>query len=493
MSYIYFTDEQKIRANSTDLVSFLQSQGEALERSGKEWRWKSHSGVVVFENKWYSHYENKGGLAIDFIQNFYNVSFPEAVSMLLNGETGVEMSQSELNKMNTDSKPSKQFKLPEANSDMKRVYAYLMKQRFIDRNVIDYFVQNKMIYEDKKYHNIVFVGYDENGVAKHAYKRGTYTHAESYKGNEAGSNPDYSFHHIGGGNDLYVFESAIDMLSFITLNQRQWKEKNYVALDGIAEHAMIHILSKNRNINRVILCLDNDIAGIETTGRLKGILKLNDYNNVSKIIPFNKDFNEDLKAFHGIEAIPAKEHPQVQLFKKVCNDIKLLHKDEYTKSCCDTSIEWFDKVAECYILARHNSTDEQIKNGKEKEVLELMKKAAVYLIINERKYLNGTNILPDCSNEDLRDRILRKLCKNYYPCSSDEKFGLSKLEKILSEIMRKDDPETVQTISNKLEILKLHNHAIGECIKSSIFIEQEYLQALAHENKDIESQIAIGI
>lgn len=90
----------------------MQSQGETLERSGKEWRWKSHSGVVVFENKWYSHYENKGGLAIDFIQNFYNVSFPEAVSMLLNGETGVEMSQSELNKMNTDSKPSKQFKLP---------------------------------------------------------------------------------------------------------------------------------------------------------------------------------------------------------------------------------------------------------------------------------------------------------------------------------------------------------------------------------------------
>lgn len=200
---------------------------------------------------------------------------------------------------------------------MKRVYAYLMKQRFIDRNVIDYFVQNKMIYEDKKYHNIVFVGYDENGVAKHAYKRGTYTHAGSYKGNEAGSNPDYSFHHIGGGNDLYVFESAIDMLSFITLNQRQWKEKNYVALDGIAEHAMIHILSKNRNINRVILCLDNDIAGIEATGRLKGILKLNDYKNVSRIIPFNKDFNEDLKAFHGIEAILAKEHPQVQLFKKM--------------------------------------------------------------------------------------------------------------------------------------------------------------------------------
>lgn len=492
MSYIYFTDEQKIRANSTDLVSFLQSQGETLERSGKEWRWTNHSGVVVFENKWYSHYENKGGLAIDFVQNFYNISFPEAVTLLLNGETGIEMSPDELNKMNTSSKPSKQFKLPEANSDMKRVYAYLMKQRFIDRNIIDYFAKNKMIYEDKKYHNVVFVGYDKNGVAKHAYKRGTYTHGESYKGNEAGSNPNHSFHYIGGGNDLYVFESAIDMLSFITLNQRQWKEKNYVTLDGIAEHAMIHILSENRNINRVVLCLDNDIAGIEATGRLKGILNLNDYNNILKITPHNKDFNEDLKALNGIEVIPAQEHPQIQLFKKICNDIKFIYEDEHITN--PTNTDWFDKVSEYYIIAKQNLERGQIKVGKEKEVLELIKRNAACLIMNERKYLDDTNILPNCSNEELRDRVLRKLCKNYYPYSSKEKLGLYRLGEILSDIIRKNELNTSQTITGKLEILKLHNNAICECIKSSIFIEQEYSQTIGEINYEtMGSQITMSM
>ena len=34
--YIYFTDEQKERANSVDLVDFLQRQGEKLLPSGRD-------------------------------------------------------------------------------------------------------------------------------------------------------------------------------------------------------------------------------------------------------------------------------------------------------------------------------------------------------------------------------------------------------------------------------------------------------------------------
>ena len=35
-SYIHFTDEQKEQARQTDLVSLLESQGETVKRSGKE-------------------------------------------------------------------------------------------------------------------------------------------------------------------------------------------------------------------------------------------------------------------------------------------------------------------------------------------------------------------------------------------------------------------------------------------------------------------------
>ena len=36
-----YTEEQIIRANQTDLVSFLSAQGEQLGKSGKEYRWKN--------------------------------------------------------------------------------------------------------------------------------------------------------------------------------------------------------------------------------------------------------------------------------------------------------------------------------------------------------------------------------------------------------------------------------------------------------------------
>ena len=39
--YIHFTTEQREVARQTDLVALLQSQGEHLKRSGKEYEWCS--------------------------------------------------------------------------------------------------------------------------------------------------------------------------------------------------------------------------------------------------------------------------------------------------------------------------------------------------------------------------------------------------------------------------------------------------------------------
>mgnify|MGYP000603436189 CR=1 FL=1 len=52
------------------------------------------------------------------------------------------------------------LKLPEKNETLNRVYGYLLKTRFLDKEVIDEFVRKGLIYEDKEYHNAVFVGLD---------------------------------------------------------------------------------------------------------------------------------------------------------------------------------------------------------------------------------------------------------------------------------------------------------------------------------------------
>jgi DNA primase len=48
--------------------------------------------------------------------------------------------------------------------------------------------------------------------------------------------------------------------------------------------------------NHVALCLDNDAAGIAAAARLTEILKQAGYDNVSRLFPECKDWNEQLVA-----------------------------------------------------------------------------------------------------------------------------------------------------------------------------------------------------
>ena len=62
-----YTEEQIARANQTDLVSFLNAQGEQLVKSGREYRWKKHDSVTISGNRWYRHSQSKGGYPVDFM------------------------------------------------------------------------------------------------------------------------------------------------------------------------------------------------------------------------------------------------------------------------------------------------------------------------------------------------------------------------------------------------------------------------------------------
>ena len=88
MTYIHFTEEQKYRASCVDLVEFLRRQGEKLIRSGPEYRMASDRSVTVRSNEWYDHASKEGGGPISFVQNYFGLSYPEAVTRLLDGEQG---------------------------------------------------------------------------------------------------------------------------------------------------------------------------------------------------------------------------------------------------------------------------------------------------------------------------------------------------------------------------------------------------------------------
>lgn len=286
-TYIHFTKEQREQARRTDLANFLISHGEKVKKSGSEYEWLDGSQKVTIRGHlWYHQYEQKGGDAVDFVRRFYNKDYAEAVEMLLNNCDG------QIVNLQTTEREQKPFILPPRNDRMSRVFSYLLLTRGIDKDVLFEFVKNKMIYESAYYHNAVFVGYDSSGKPRHAHKRGTVT-SNPYKGNVAGSQPEYSFHFNGTSDKMFLFEAPIDMLSYISMHKENWQEHSYAASCSVSDRVLFQCLKDNPNIKNVFLCFDNDEAGQTANKRIAD--KLNSMNIKSEIlIPIHKDWNEDI-------------------------------------------------------------------------------------------------------------------------------------------------------------------------------------------------------
>lgn len=314
-TYIHFTKEQREQARRTDLAAFLIAQGEKVNRSGSEFEWLDGSQKVTIRGHlWYHQYEQKGGDAVDFVRRFYNKDYVEAVEMLLNNYGDQIINSPSIER---ERKP---FELPPRNERMSRVFSYLLLTRGIDKDVLFEFVRKKMIYESADFHNAVFIGYDSSGKPRHAHKRGTVT-SNSYKGNVAGSQPEFSFHFNGTSDKIFLFEAPIDMLSFISMQKAKdlqevltredelkynktlereltaaacrWKNHSYAASCSVSDRVLFQCMKDNPNIKNVYLCFDNDEAGQKANKRIAN--KLDSMNIQNEIlIPTHKDWNEDI-------------------------------------------------------------------------------------------------------------------------------------------------------------------------------------------------------
>ena len=204
------------------------------------------------------------------------------------------------------------------------VFAYLMQKRFVARDIIAFFAHKKTLYEDAEYHNCVFVGVDEEGAPRHIHRRGTHG---SFKHTESGSKAEYSFHHNGESDTLYVFEAPIDMLAFITLHPDNWQQHSYVALCSVSEKAILHRLQVDSKLRKIILCLDYDNAGISACYRIREILNAKGYEDVQILHSENKDWGEDAKALHGITPIKAEADATAEICK-LCREYISMAKHE---------------------------------------------------------------------------------------------------------------------------------------------------------------------
>ena len=303
-----YTREQTQRADDTDLYVFLSGRGESFKRCGKEYRWLQHDSVMINKNEWYRFSQNKGGHAIDFMKEFYDLSFAEAVKELLGeegaGETNKRTVKEDAGRQMVCPIPLPGLELPERNESCEIARKYLIEQRKLSEQLVDQMIAKGDIYESKNYHNVVFVGRDKEQNPRYAAMRGT--DENRYRGEARGSEKAYGFGHIGTDEKLFVFESPIDLLSYITAVPEEWEKHSYISLGGLSEKAMKRMYTEYPHIHSIYLCLDNDEPGNERCKQFVSMIP--EEFCVFRLEPAKKDWNECLVA-----GLPVKE-----MAKQIC-------------------------------------------------------------------------------------------------------------------------------------------------------------------------------
>lgn len=235
--FVYFTSAEKRQANEVDLPSFLRDRGEKLLQAGREYRLASDHSITVRANRWYDHAARRGGHAISFVRQFYDKTFPEAVTMLL-GRDGQGIIP--IAKQEPEPQEPKPFALPKPYLTMRRMYAYLTKHRCIDQDVVTAFVQEKLLYEDDPHHNCVFVGLDENGEARHAHLRSTGSQGKVFRINVESSDIKHSFHKNGTDRSLYVITHCAPTSIALMENRHNEADPLTDFLQEVKERAHYH-------------------------------------------------------------------------------------------------------------------------------------------------------------------------------------------------------------------------------------------------------------
>ena len=223
MSDSRYTYEEMEIARFTDLPNLAEAFGYEVQARGR-WHFLKDAQHIVIKNRtrYFDNYKQEWGDAITFLEDYADMSFREAMDFLLNYNGYARDAPAQKPEIRLPKKEEQQpvpFALPEPNEDNRRVFSYLRK-RGIAYQVIENMVNAGLLYEDKQYHNCVFVGRDAAGEAVFAHKRGTHDKdGVGFKGDVEGSNKDIAFRLPCDPKktSVHVFEAPVDMLSYVHL------------------------------------------------------------------------------------------------------------------------------------------------------------------------------------------------------------------------------------------------------------------------------------
>jgi len=307
---MWVSEKEKLAAKEYDVYEYLRiaDPGELVKICQGEYCLRSHDSFKISHKDgkwlWYWYSRGIGGRsAVDYLIKVKDYTFVDAIKEVNRAMKGMKPS------FFVEEKEKKAFSLPSRSRTNDKVIGYLCS-RGIDKSLIEDLIAEKMIYQNHKHQSVVFVGFDDQGKPAHASYRAT--GISSVKGDFGGSNKAFAFRlEKENADTVRVFESAIDLLSYVTLCRmwdKDYSHESLISTAGIAatRHdevklpmALEYYLERHLETENVLLHFDNDYAGRRCASQIKE--KLKEAYRVKFIKPKKgKDYNEYLMIEKGM-------------------------------------------------------------------------------------------------------------------------------------------------------------------------------------------------
>ena len=296
--YYGFSDEQLQAARSANLAEYFQTHGYDCELRRNELHVKGFGGfyIKIETNEWYCFSKsgkNGGRNAVNCLMEMLGMDLKTAVSEL----SGCSPARPFSYERYSPPPEKRELKLPERAEHMRNVFAYLCKTRKIDGKIIEDLVRDGLLYQDKR-GNAVFLHKNEDGIIVGAELQGTNSY-KRFKGVAEGTSDSLFSVKIGTPDRAYVFESALDLLSFKMLaNPEKIQNSVLISMAGLKPNSLKPLTEKGL---RLYACVDNDEKGLKFISD-NGLIPCNAILQEHGV----KDFNELLQLITHNREIAAK-------------------------------------------------------------------------------------------------------------------------------------------------------------------------------------------
>lgn len=271
-----FSKEDVTKATKVDMFEFLRSHGKGEFKGGgryPKYVINGHDSIVIDRRKNYFYHNgaHHGDNIIKFLQEYEGYTFPQAVGYLL----GEDFEQHQEYDEELD-EPG-EFEYPyRHDKSMDQVKDYLINERGLDHEIIDYLIDNNYLRQDAKYKNAIFVWRElglSDGEVVGAMAQGTVIDHERFgkrgtaKFIAKNSKKNYGFNvTLGKPETYYFFESAIDLLSYWSTH-KSLDNCRLMSLEGLKKNSIVTYIQEtylhfdSLPKNGIYYGLDNDAAG----------------------------------------------------------------------------------------------------------------------------------------------------------------------------------------------------------------------------------------